>query len=168
MIGLILCAGKGSRLKPLTDYIPKCMVEINGKPVLERQLEYLNRQGINKVFINLSPLCHPEIIMNHFGTRLLYLYEPVLLGESGTEAILKKYFDEDLIVMNGDTLTDLKINDIPKLGHEIQSWEKDKYTGIKYIPVGSGFSQRWDFKCWWQDMGTWEGLKKAEEYYAQN
>ena len=66
MKGMILIAGRGTRLRPLTDRIPKCMVPIAGKPVLQHTIEWCRGFGINEFVLN--PCYLPEAITSFFGT----------------------------------------------------------------------------------------------------
>ena len=54
MNAMILAAGRGERLKPITNKIPKCLVEVRGKSLLERHLKMLSRSGVRRVVINLG------------------------------------------------------------------------------------------------------------------
>jgi mannose-1-phosphate guanylyltransferase len=93
MKAIILAAGKGMRLRPLTDALPKVMIPVNGKPILEYHLENLARAGINDIFINLHFL--PEAITNHFGdgarwgVHIRYSHEADILGTAGAVGKLK-------------------------------------------------------------------------------
>lgn len=166
MRALILCAGKGTRLKPITDTIPKVMVRVGGKPVLERLVDHLHNFGITEIIVNLHHL--PEKIYKHFGTRLLYFYEPKLLGEEETEKRLANWLGDRYIVMNGDTLTDINFDNMTLAKMSARSFENDVYTGTKYVHNRVTTHQlKVDFYCYWQDMGTHEGLEKAREYYKK-
>jgi len=87
MKALLLAAGLGLRLRPHTDHCPKCMVPVAGKPVLQRNIEWLRTQGVADLVVNLHH--YPEAVTDYFkdgsayGVRLRYSYEPVLLGTAG-------------------------------------------------------------------------------------
>jgi len=148
MIGLILCGGLGTRLKEETKDKPKCMVEVGGKPVLERVADHMNKHGIWRIVVNLHAF--PEVVMKHFGQRFLYLYEPVPMGEFATTSLVKAWFpDEPLVVMNGDTLTDLDVDLTVRIT-----------TGGTHI----GTSVEVPAKFW--DIGTPKGLEVARKEYA--
>ena len=79
MNAMILAAGRGKRLMPLTKHIPKPLVRINGKPILAHHLESLHAAGIADVIINVSYLGH--LIVEEFGYRykglkIFYSFEP--------------------------------------------------------------------------------------------
>jgi NDP-sugar pyrophosphorylase family protein len=87
MKAMLLAAGLGTRLRPLTDHCPKCMVPVAGKPVLQRNIEWLRSRGIVDLVVNLH-YC-PDAVTGYFGdgsafgVRLEYSYEPELLGTAG-------------------------------------------------------------------------------------
>lgn len=109
MKALILAGGLGTRLRPITDTIPKCLVEIDGKPVLQHLIEYLNKYDIVDIAVNTHWL-HTEVI-KWAGNKVMFSFEPELLGTAGTIKKWIPWLGEDFLVMNGDTLTDLDFND---------------------------------------------------------
>ena len=107
---VIMAGGEGTRLRPLTETIPKPMVDIRGVPLLERQVYKLKKAGIEKVYISVNYL--GELIMSHFGdgshfgVEINYLHESKKLGTAGALALMPEWQDDGpLIVMNGDVLT---------------------------------------------------------------
>ena len=62
---VILSAGLGTRLRPLTDKMPKVMIPIAGKPLLEHNIEQFKKYGVSEFFINLHYL--PDVVKNYFG-----------------------------------------------------------------------------------------------------
>ena len=175
MNSLILSAGFGTRLWPLTQRMPKPMIQIGGIPVLEHLIIYLKRYGIENIIVNTHYLSNK--IMEYFGSRVLYTYEPQLLGEEGTiESIAKFPFisHEYLVVMNGDTLTNLDLGKMFKLsgGESIRSMEGYVYTGIKilspaYLKGNKKIINYSDADTRWIDIGTPEGLEKARKHYEK-
>ncbi len=108
---LILSAGRGERLRPLTDDRPKTMVLVGGRPVLEYHIVLLRELGIRDIAINLHH--RPEVVRNHFGdgsaweVRLTYSVEEELLGTAGAVKRFEPYFaDEPFLVIYGDNLFD--------------------------------------------------------------
>jgi dTDP-glucose pyrophosphorylase len=106
---VIMAGGEGTRLRPLTETIPKPMVEIGGVPLLERQIQRLVKIGIPRVYISINYLGH--IIEEYFGNgdgfgiEVCYLREREKLGTGGALTLLPKLPDGPIIVMNGDILT---------------------------------------------------------------
>jgi NDP-sugar pyrophosphorylase family protein len=114
MKALILAAGKGERLKPITDKTPKVMIKIGNKPCLQHNIELLKKYGIKNIAINTHYL--PEKIKNYFsdgkslGVNISYSYEPKILGTSGSLNNFKYLFKEPFFVICGDLIhkTDLR------------------------------------------------------------
>lgn len=117
MKAMILAAGLGSRLKPFTDNYPKALAVVNGKTLLQRNIEYLSRYGIDELIINLHHF--PEQITelleknNDFGSKVTISDESGEVLETGGG--LKKagwFFQDDdspFVLMNVDVLTDLNL-----------------------------------------------------------
>ena len=125
MKAMILAAGKGTRVQPLTYDLPKPMIPILGKPVMEYLVEHLAKFGIKKIMVNVSHL-HEKIESyfgdgRRFGVEIGYSYEGKLVnGEMQPQAIgsaggMRKiqdfggFFDETTLVICGDALIDLDI-----------------------------------------------------------
>ena len=105
---MVMAGGFGTRLFPLTEKVPKPMLPIDGRPLLELTIDQLRRAGIKNVNVTTHYL--PEAISDHFGNgetfgvRLNYLQEEHPLGTAGGIRLLKQ-FDETMLVINGDILT---------------------------------------------------------------
>ncbi len=104
---VILAGGRGERLKPLTDTLPKPMLPIAGKPLLEWQLLSLKKHGINNVVICASYLA--EKIKNYFGhewngIKISYPEEAQLLGTGGAIRNSSDILDDNFLVINGDVV----------------------------------------------------------------
>lgn len=123
MKAVILSAGKGTRLYPLTETVPKPMLPVRGKPVLEHNLMLLAQHGVKDVCVNLHH--QPEVIRKHFGSgekwgvRIHYAFEPELLGTAGGvknfEATLGH---EAFFVIYGDNFTDYDLSAIARFHEE--------------------------------------------------
>lgn len=116
---VILCAGLGARLRPLTDTMPKPMVSILGKPLLERNVEQFKKHGVTEFFINLYYL--PDVIRNYFGdgakwgVKINYFQEPEILGTAGGVKDFAGMLDEIFFVIYGDMLS---LMDYSKMAEE--------------------------------------------------
>lgn len=106
---LVLAAGQGTRLGHLTDAIPKPMLRVRGKPVLERHVEQLAAAGVEEIWINLHH--QPEVIAAYFedgsrwGARIRYSREETLLGTAGAvKRLAKDLAGGDFFVVYGDNL----------------------------------------------------------------
>jgi len=114
MKALLLAAGKGERLEAVTKMIPKPMVEIFGKPILEHNILMLKNAGIKDIFINLHHL--PEIITDYFGdgtkwgVNIDYKYEEDLLGTSGAVKSFSDILTDQFVVVYADNLFDSQLS----------------------------------------------------------
>ena len=111
MKAFLLAAGEGTRLRPLTDDLPKCLVPINGKPLLAVWLELCQRHGIDEVLVNLhwKPQAVRSFIReSSFGPKVLLVEEPQLLGSAGTVAANRSWVagEECFWILYADVLTD--------------------------------------------------------------
>ncbi|MCQ2739238.1 MAG: HAD-IIIA family hydrolase [bacterium] len=110
---VIIAGGKGTRLG-MND-IPKPMVEIDGKPLLQHQIELAKRFGINEFFIMSGYLS--EVIINYFGTgekfgvKIHHVVEPYPLGTAGCLKLLQGKLKDRFIVFYGDVVMDFDINE---------------------------------------------------------
>jgi NDP-sugar pyrophosphorylase family protein len=113
MKAIILCAGYGTRLKPLTDIIPKPLVKIMGIPVVEYTINLLAKSGIKDIFINRHHLLNEFDKINiPEGVNIEFSYEPQILGTSGGILSFEDKLDDDFLVINGDVLVNLDINEL--------------------------------------------------------
>lgn len=106
---MLLAAGQGTRLRPITDDIPKPMVVINGRPILDWTLEALARDGVCDVVINTH---HRADVITRFcgdgtkwGIRIRYSPEPRLQGTAGALRPWRSFFDQTFLVVYGDNIS---------------------------------------------------------------
>ncbi len=108
MKAMVLAAGLGTRLRPLTYEITKPMVPVLDRPVMAHILDLLDRHGCEEVIANLHYF--PDTIREHFGERLEYRFEQELLGTAGGVRACADFFgDEPFLVISGDALTDIDL-----------------------------------------------------------
>jgi len=108
MRAMVLAAGLGTRLRPLTYEITKPMVPVLDRPVMAHIIDLLDRHGFEQVIANLHYF--PETIREHFGDRLEYRFEPELLGTAGGVRGCADFFGEEpFLVISGDALTDIDL-----------------------------------------------------------
>ncbi|MBD1861744.1 MULTISPECIES: sugar phosphate nucleotidyltransferase [Trichocoleus] len=135
MKAMILAAGKGTRVRPITYTIPKPMIPILQKPVMEFLLELLRQHGFDEIMVNVSHLAHE--IENYFrdgqkfGVQIAYSFEGRIVdGELVGEALgsaggmrriqdFSPFFDDTFVVMCGDALIDLDLT-------EAVRWHREK------------------------------------------
>src|SRR5262249_26525889 len=111
MKAMVLAAGVGSRLDPLTSQLPKPLVPVANRPVMEHILKLLKKHGFEDIVSNLHYL--PDKIRNYFGdgssvgVNLDFRFEETLSGDAGGVRACRNFFaDETFIVLMGDLLTD--------------------------------------------------------------
>jgi mannose-1-phosphate guanylyltransferase len=108
MRAMVLAAGLGTRLRPLTNEITKPMVPVLDRPVMAHILDLLEHHGFTDVIANLHYF--PESIEQYFGERLSYRFEPELLGTAGGVRGCADFFgDDSFVVISGDALTDIDL-----------------------------------------------------------
>ena len=114
MKAFLLAAGLGTRLRPITDTTPKCLVEIGGRPLLDIWLDALTKAGVHQVLVNTHHLAAQ--VEAHVGDRstppdIRLSHEPILLGSAGTLLANRDFVaDEDMfLVINADNLTDFDL-----------------------------------------------------------
>ena len=114
MKAFLLAAGNGSRLRPLTDHTPKCMVPIGGTPLIDLWLDALGQAGVDEVLVNLHHLS--GIVAEHLRQRreppiVLTAFEPDLLGSAGTLRHRRDWVRDEqfFLAINADNLTDFDL-----------------------------------------------------------
>lgn len=109
LTAVVMAGGAGTRLRPLTEGIPKPMLPVGDKPLMERIIEQLKTAGIHRV--NITTHYKPEVIIEHFGdgqrfgVQITYVNEHKPLGTAGGLGLMQS--NDPLLVINGDILTNL-------------------------------------------------------------
>ena len=165
---MILAAGLGTRLKPFTDKHPKALAIVNGKTILQRNIEYLASFGIQEVIINVHHF--PEQIVdfikenNGFHSDVYFSDERNEVLETGGG--LKKaawFFEESLqpfVLMNVDILTDLDLNKM-----FLQHRENDS---LATLAVTSRVTSRYFLFDKMNHLSGWENVKTGEKKISRN
>ncbi len=116
MKAMVLAAGVGSRLRPLTDTVPKTMIPVGDRPLLEHVVRLLSLHGFDDIAINLHH--HGAAIEEHFGdgakwdVRIRYSWERELRGTAGAVRALSDFFDQPFLVYYGDNLCNVNLTDL--------------------------------------------------------
>lgn len=163
MKAIIVAGGRGERLKPLTDNVPKPMIEVGGKPLLEHTIELLKKNGVTDIVLALCYM--PENIKNYFkdgsefGVNIEYTYEnpQTPLGTAGAILPSKKLISETFIVTYADILREL---DVTKM---IQFHKKTKSLATinVYKHTGNNFKSSIKFDKS-NTLTKFKELKKSE------
>lgn len=121
---VLMVGGLGTRLKPLTDNIPKPMLEVGGRPILETIIKKFVSNGFSNIVLCVN--YKHEVIQDYFGTgesfgaSIEYVHENKRMGTAGALTLLKEQPDSPFFVMNGDLLTDVNFESL-KDYHEMNT-----------------------------------------------
>jgi len=115
MKAFLLAAGRGTRLRPITNQLPKCLVPIQGKPLLGIWFELLKRHGIEEVLVNThwqAEAVRKYVVSQNHGIKIRIFEEPQLLGSAGTIAANKDWVrsDPSFWVLFADVLTNANLD----------------------------------------------------------
>jgi mannose-1-phosphate guanylyltransferase len=113
----LLAAGVGSRLRPITDTTPKCMLVFDDRPLLDIWLDAFDRAGVDEVLVNLHHL--PDVVTRHIAARVAppkvrTFFEPELLGSAGTLLANRRWVDREelFLACYADNLTDFDLRSL--------------------------------------------------------
>src|SRR5581483_12452590 len=111
---LVLAAGLGTRLRPLTDVRAKPAIPVGGEPMIRRIIRALAAQGVDRLVLNLHHLPHTLTAVvgdgSDLGVRVRYSWEPRILGSAGGPRLARAIVGAGRFwVINGDTLTDVDL-----------------------------------------------------------
>ena len=136
-----MAGGKGTRISSLASDIPKPMIQIDGKPVLEHEIECLRAQGFTNLIITVSHL--GQVIMDYFGdgssfgTHIQYFNEGSPLGNAGALFQLRDQLDDDFLLLNADVVFDVDFNRFVEF-HRAHSSLVTLFTHPNSHPYDSG------------------------------
>ena len=111
---ILMAGGKGTRISSIASDIPKPMIQIDGRPVLEREIECLRDQGFTDIIITVSHLS--DKIINYFGdgskfgVDIEYFVEKIPLGNAGALYKLREKLTDDFLLLNADAVFDIDFN----------------------------------------------------------
>jgi NDP-sugar pyrophosphorylase family protein len=174
MKAMIFAAGLGSRLKPWTDHHPKALAPVNGKPLLQRNIEYLQKYGINDLIINVHHFADQVInsleTNNGWGSRVSISDETAEVLETGG-GLLKAawYFEgqENFVVMNADILTDM---DLAAMIHQQEIQQSLATLAVSERATSRYFLfNREEILCGWRNIKTGEEkiVRRDETLYQR-
>jgi mannose-1-phosphate guanylyltransferase len=125
MKAIILAGGRGKRLRPVTDYVPKPLVPINNIPIIEWQIKYLKKFGVSEVIICTGykqKMIENYLSMKKTGMRIKFSVEKSPLGTGGAiKKAGKMIQDASFFVMNGDIITDIDLKKLSAKQNSIAS-----------------------------------------------
>lgn len=138
---IVMAGGQGVRLQPLTENIPKPMIRVAGRPILERIVLHLVSYGIRRIFLSVNHLA--KVIEDYFkdgskyGATIEYLHEDEPLGSGGAISLLPEIPDHPFIVMNGDLITDVNCADMIEFHSQNDFYATmGVYSYLHQVPYG--------------------------------
>lgn len=137
MNAMILAAGEGTRLRPLTLDRPKPMLPVAGRPLLDHIIAWLRHYGITRIAMNLHH--RPQVVMDHFGNGaafgvdITYSLEEEILGTAGGAKRLSAFLDETFVLVYGDVLTDFDLGALVDF-HRSRAQEAHLSVSLYHVP----------------------------------
>ncbi len=165
MKAIILAGGRGKRLKPITDYVPKPLVPIKNTPIIEWQIKYLRNFGIDEIIICTgykSEMIEDYLKMKNLKTKIKFSKEKSPLGTGGAiKKAGKMIKDKTFFVLNGDTITNIDLSKLSKKINSVASIELRTNFGILKIDNDkiTKFSEKNEISDMWMNAGI---------YYLEN
>lgn len=162
MKAIILAGGRGKRLKPLTDYVPKPLIPIQNIPIIEWQINYLKKFGVNEVIISTGYRTEQiENFLNarkNLGVTIVFSKEKTPLGTGGAIKKAKSLIDENsFFVINGDVITNIDLNNLKKKENSIAAIELRTKFGIMEVSDDkvTRFSEKKEISGLWMNAGIY-------------
>ena len=170
MKAIILAGGRGKRLRPITDKIPKPLIPINNKPLIERTIKYLKKYGITEIIISSgykSSLIE-KFLKNkkNFGCKIIFSNEKTPLGTGGAiKKALKHVDEESFLVLNGDIVTNIDLKKILRKPNTIAANELKTKFGTMEIKKNKilKFNEKKDVSDVWMNPGIYHLSKNIEK-----
>ena len=166
---IILAGGRGKRLRPITDKIPKPLIPINEKPLIERTIKYLKKYGMTEIIISSgykSNLIEKFLKKKkNFGCEIVFSTEKTPLGTGGAIKKALKYVNEEsFLVLNGDIVTNIDLKKILKKPNTIAANELKTKFGTMDIKNNKilKFNEKKDVTNVWMNPGIYHLSKNIE------
>jgi len=163
---IILAGGRGKRLRPITDYVPKPLIPIKNIPIIEWQIKYLKKFGISEVIICSG--YKTEMIENYLnnkklGVKIKFSIETTPLGTGGAiKKAAKKINEKAFIVINGDVITNIDLKKLLKKENSIAAIQLKTKFGILQTTDDKiiKFDEKKEIENLWMNAGIYH-LKKS-------
>ena len=165
MKAIILAGGRGKRLRPITDYVPKPLIPIKNIPIIEWQIKYLKKFGVSEIIICSG--YKTEMIENYLnnkklGIKITFSIEDKPLGTGGAiKKAGKKIKDKSFLVINGDTITNIDLKKLIRKENSIASIQLKTKFGILQTDKDKiiKFDEKKEINDIWMNAGIYH-LKK--------
>ena len=170
MKAIILAGGRGKRLRPITDKIPKPLIPINSMPLIERTIKYLKKYGINEIIISSGYRSNKiESFLKkkkNFDCQIIFSIENTPLGTGGAiKKALKHVHEESFLVLNGDVVTNIDLRKILKKPNTIAANELKTKFGTMDIKNNKilKFNEKKDIMNVWMNSGIYHLSKNIDK-----
>ena len=170
MKAIILAGGRGERLRPITDKIPKPLILINNIPLIERTIKYLKKYGINEIIISSGYKSNKiESFLKkkkNFGCQIIFSIEKTPLGTGGAiKKALKHVGEESFLVLNGDVVTNINLRKILKKPNTIAANELKTKFGTMDVKNNKilKFNEKKDVVDVWMNSGIYHLSKNIDK-----
>ena len=161
MKAIILAGGRGNRLRPITDYVPKPLVPIKNIPIIEWQIKYLKKYGVNEVIICTgykSDIIKNYLGVKNIGVKIKFSIEKLPLGTGGAiKKAGKMINDKSFFVINGDVITNINLRKLSKKPNSIAAIELRTKFGILETHNNkiSKFMEKKEISDLWMNAGIY-------------
>ena len=165
MKAIILAGGRGKRLRPITDYVPKPLIPIKNIPIIEWQIKYLKKFGISEIIIcsgYKTKMIEDYLNNKKLGIKITFSIESKPLGTGGAiKKAGKKIKDKSFLVINGDTITNIDLKKLIKRENSIASIQLKTKFGILQTHKDKiiKFDEKKEINNIWMNAGIYH-LKK--------
>ena len=167
MKAIILAGGRGKRLKPVTDYVPKPLVPIKNIPIIEWQIRYLKKYGITEVIICTgykADMIESYLSMKKLGMTIKFSIEKTPLGTGGAIKKAGKWInDKSFFVINGDTITNIDLDKLASKKNSIAAIELRTKYGILETESDKiiNFKEKKEISDTWMNAGIYHLQKEV-------
>jgi len=164
---IILAGGRGKRLRPITDYVPKPLIPIKNIPIIEWQIKYLKKFGISEVIIcsgYKTKMIENYLNNKKLGIKITFSIENKPLGTGGAiKKAGKEIKDQSFLVINGDIITNIDLKKLIKKENSIASIQLKTKFGILQTDKDKimKFSEKKEIKNVWMNAGIYHLNKKT-------
>ena len=166
MKAIILAGGRGKRLRPITDYVPKPLIPIKNIPIIEWQIKYLKKFGVSEVIIcsgYKTEMIEHYLNNKKLGVKITFSIETTPLGTGGAiKKAGKKISEKSFIVINGDVITNMDLKKLLKKENSIASIQLKTKFGILQTNDDKiiKFDEKKEIENLWMNAGVYH-LKKS-------
>ena len=167
MKAIILAGGRGKRLRPITDYVPKPLIPIKNIPIIEWQIKYLKKFGISEIIVcsgYKTKMIENYLNNKKLGIKITFSVEDKPLGTGGAiKKAGKKIKDRSFLVINGDTITNIDLKKLIKKNNAIAAIQLRTKFGILQTDGNKiiKFDEKKEIENLWMNAGIYHLNKET-------